>query len=62
MEPLERMFRAAGLPPETPAMLAENVSHPDQKITRSTIAGLAEALAESDPRAAGLILYGPLAE
>ncbi|MCA2011530.1 uroporphyrinogen-III C-methyltransferase [Pararhodobacter sp. CCB-MM2] len=57
----ERLL-AAGLPGSTPAMLAENVSHPTQKITRSTIAGLAEALAEADPRAAGLILYGPLAE
>ncbi|MBN8294781.1 uroporphyrinogen-III C-methyltransferase [Rhodobacter sp. NTK016B] len=52
----------AGLPPETPAMLAENVSHPDQKITRATIGTLAETLADADPRAAGIILYGPLAE
>lgn len=53
---------AAGLPGETPALLAENVSHPDQRITRATVATLAAALESADPRAAGLILYGPLAE
>ncbi|PWE26532.1 uroporphyrinogen-III C-methyltransferase [Pararhodobacter marinus] len=52
----------AGLPPETPALLAENVSHPDQKLTRASIGTLAETLAAADPRAAGIILYGPLAE
>jgi len=57
----ERLL-AAGLPGDTPALLAENVSHPDQRLTRATIASLAATLAASDPRAAGLILYGPLAE
>jgi uroporphyrin-III C-methyltransferase len=53
---------AAGLPGDTPALLAENVSHPDQRLTRTTVAALAADLAA--PQAAGapaLILYGPLA-
>jgi len=52
----------AGLPVETPALLAENVSHPDQKLTRTTVGALAETLAAQDSRAPALILYGPLAE
>lgn len=59
---LAEMLLAAGLPGETPALLAENVSHPDQRLTRATVGTLAETLAGADPRAAGLILYGPLAE
>lgn len=53
---------ARGLPADTPAMLAENVSHPDQAITRTTIAALADDLAKGGhgPNP-GLILYGPLA-
>lgn len=53
---------ARGLPPDTPAMLAEAVGHPDQHLTRSTIAGLAALLAEGKGSQPGLILYGPLAE
>lgn len=53
---------ARGLPPDTPAMLAESVGHPDQRLTRSTIAGLAVQLAEGKGSQPGLILYGPLAE
>lgn len=53
---------ARGLPPDTPAMLAESVGHPDQRLTRSTIAGLAAQLAEGKGSQPGLILYGPLAE
>ncbi len=51
---------AHGLPPATPAMLAEAVGHHEQTLTRSTIAGLAEQLAGSRSDLAGLILYGPL--
>jgi uroporphyrin-III C-methyltransferase len=53
---------AAGLPGDTPALLAENVSHPDQRLTRTSVAALAADLLA--PKAAGapaLILYGPLA-
>jgi uroporphyrin-III C-methyltransferase len=51
----------AGLPGDTPALLAENVSHPDQTLTRSTVATLAADLRAGDSRAPALILYGPLA-
>lgn len=52
---------AHGLPGETPALLAESVGHPEQKLTRTTIAGLAGLLAEGPGLLPGLILYGPLA-
>jgi uroporphyrin-III C-methyltransferase len=51
---------AHGLAPETPALLAEAVGHPDQTLTRSTIAALAAALAEERSSHPALILYGPL--
>jgi uroporphyrin-III C-methyltransferase len=53
---------AEGLSPETPALLAEAVSTPDQRLHRSTVAGLAETLRSDRSALAGLILYGPLAE
>lgn len=53
---------AHGLPADTPALLAEAVSTPDQVLKRTTISKLADALrAEFSPSAA-LILYGPLAD
>ena len=53
---------AEGLPPETPALLAEGVSTPAQNITREGLARLAVRLEEA-PRAEApaLILYGALA-
>ena len=53
---------AAGLPPQTPLLLAENVSRTDQRLTRSSVAALASALAEGVGSAPALILYGPLME
>lgn len=53
---------AHGLPPDTPALLAEGVSTPDQRLTRSTIAGLAKTLAGDRSPLPGLILYGKLAD
>jgi uroporphyrin-III C-methyltransferase len=53
---------AHGLPATTPALLAEAVGHPDQILTRSTIAALADILAASRSDLAGLILYGPLGD
>jgi len=53
---------AQGLPPDTPALLAEAVSTPDQRLFRSTISGLAAKLADDRSPLAGLILYGALAE
>lgn len=53
---------AHGLSPDTPALLAENVGHPDQRLHRSTLVGLARALASAVGSAPALILYGPLLE
>ena len=53
---------AQGLPPDTPALLAESVSRPDQQLTRHSVASLAEALARETGDKAGLIFFGPLAE
>ena len=53
---------ARGLPPSTPALLAEAVSTPDERLRRSTVAALAEALRGEVSAAAALILMGPLAE
>jgi uroporphyrin-III C-methyltransferase len=52
-----------GLPADTPALLAEAVGHPHQRLIRSTVAGLAALLAAEGPSThPALILYGPLAE
>jgi uroporphyrin-III C-methyltransferase len=53
---------AHGLPSETPCLLAENVSHPDQRLRRDTIGGLAAVLAAQASVTPALILYGPLAD
>lgn len=52
---------AAGLPQDTPALLAESVSTPDQRLTRATVATLGAALADAHDGPA-LILIGPLME
>lgn len=51
-----------GLSPDTPAILADNVSREDQSVTRSTIRELSEKLAGEIGRNPALIMYGPLAE
>lgn len=53
---------ARGLPPGTPAILAEGVSGPDQSIARTTVSALAERLARDVGDKPALILYGPLAD
>lgn len=53
---------AHGLPPDTPALLAEAVSTPEQVLVRSTVAALAQTLAEERSPLPGLILVGNLAE
>ncbi|WP_298975216.1 uroporphyrinogen-III C-methyltransferase [uncultured Roseobacter sp.] len=58
---LEALTRK-GLPKDTPAILAESVSGPDQQITRSTVSELAEQLAQDVGEKPALILYGPFAE
>ncbi|WP_164659880.1 uroporphyrinogen-III C-methyltransferase [Tropicibacter sp. Alg240-R139] len=51
-----------GLPLDTPALLAEAVSTPEQALHRTTMGELAERLSTEIGTAPALILYGPLAE
>lgn len=51
----------AGLDPDTPALLAEAVGHPDQSLSRMGLAALAERLAADPGPRPAVILYGPLA-
>ncbi len=59
---LAGMLMDHGLSPDTPAMLAEGVSTPDQQIDWFTIATLAAHLADGTSTRPALILYGPLAQ
>ncbi|SEL37769.1 uroporphyrinogen-III C-methyltransferase [Roseovarius nanhaiticus] len=59
---LYEVLRRHGLPGDTPALLAENVSCPDQRLTRMTVAEMADHLRGEIGDAPALILYGPLAE
>jgi uroporphyrin-III C-methyltransferase len=52
---------AAGLPPETPALLAEAVGRPEERLTRATVADLASWLVADAGRLPAVILYGALA-
>lgn len=52
----------AGLAPDTPALLAEAVSTPEQYLHRSTIAELAAMLTEDRSPRPGLIIFGALAQ
>lgn len=56
------MLTDHGLPPETPALLAEAVSTPDQALSRTTVGALAARLEGASSTTPALILYGPLAE
>ena len=58
---LARQMIAAGLPPDMPALLAESVSTPDQRLHRATVATLADHIAMAGDGPA-LILFGPLAD
>ncbi len=59
---LYEVLHAHGLPSDTPALLAEDVSGPDQRLTRMSVAELADQLRAEIGDAPALILYGPLAE
>ena len=59
---LAERLMAAGMPADTPAILAENVSHADQRITRSSLAELAARLANGASAAPAIIIYGALLE
>ena len=52
---------AQGLPPETPALMAENVSTPAQKLRPSNVGALPALIAGDTGDGPTLILYGPLA-
>ncbi|AXI44817.1 uroporphyrinogen-III C-methyltransferase [Sulfitobacter sp. SK012] len=51
-----------GLPGDTPAMLAEAVSTPAERVERYTIETLAQHLGAATSSTPALIFYGPLAE
>ncbi len=51
-----------GLSPDTPALLAEAVSQPEQLLHRGTISTLAVRLAADHGTMPGLIIFGPLAD
>jgi len=53
---------ARGLPPDTPALLAEAISRADQRLRCSTTAELAAQLREDPGEKPAIILFGPLAE
>lgn len=59
---LAALLLAAGLPGETPALLAEAVGRPDQRLMRTTVAELAAMLTTHAGSAPALILYGALAD
>lgn len=59
---LARRLRAAGMPPETPALLAESVSTPAQKLVRATLGSMEALIAAEAGDGPALILLGPLAE
>ncbi len=53
---------AQGLSPDTPALLAEAVSTPEQTLHRTTVSALAASLAEDRSPLPGLIIFGSLAD
>lgn len=58
---LARGLRAHGLPGDTPALFAESVGHPHQRLIRTTVDGMAATMEASAVSQPGLIIYGPLA-
>lgn len=59
---LQAVLETHGLPADTPAILAEDVSGPDQSIQRLTLGDLARQLSDDISGKPALILYGPLAD
>ena len=59
---LQKQLQQLGLPPDTPAIMAEAVSTPQQTLKRTTIGALADQLETEISASPALIVYGPLAE
>ncbi|SEL88959.1 uroporphyrinogen-III C-methyltransferase [Roseivivax marinus] len=59
---LAALLMSHGLPGATPALLAEGVTTVGEALTRSTVARLAERLADTRSELPALILYGALAD
>ena len=59
---LQKQLQQLGLPPDTPALMAEAVSTPQQTLKRTTIGALADQLETEISASPALIVYGPLAE
>ncbi len=59
---LAETLKSHGLPGDTPALLAEAVSTPEQHLHRDTVDGLAERFRGDPGKAPALILYGSLAD
>ncbi len=59
---LARRLQGAGMAADTPALLAESVSTPAQKLVRGTLATMERLIAEEAADGPALILLGPLAE
>ena len=57
----ERLL-AEGLPADTPALLAESIGHPGERLVRTTVADLAAMMRSESAMATAVIIYGPLAE
>jgi uroporphyrin-III C-methyltransferase len=57
---LTRRLTGAGMSPDTPALLAESVSTPAQKLVRGTLASMERLIAEEASDGPALILLGPL--
>lgn len=58
---LAQGLRDHGLPGTTPALFAEAVGHPHQRLIRTTVDELAAMMQRAEVIQPGLILYGPLA-
>ena len=59
---LQKLLEEHGLPENTPALLAEAVATPNQKLTQTTISELAKLLKNNTSQHPALIFYGPLAD
>ena len=59
---LQKLLKEHGLPENTPALFAEAVATPNQKLTRTTISELAKSLKNNTSQHPALIFYGPLAD